>query len=348
MAIRALSIWTTLLFCFAPEGSAQNYFYDKWEVKDGLPQNSVNQVIQTSDGYLWVATEGGLGRFDGLKFETFNSQNVAPFSSNRIGVLRENTNGDLLIGSYKSGLVIYRNGDFFKPDLPFVGGSNSVREITPDGFGRIWLAFSEIDTLIALNAETYEILPTNIALLRRPTHSVFKDERHLFFSGGKKLDIRDSLMSRANDVESPNWDSDIQSILSPQDGDAHWVMENDILHKLNKKNFVISGTYPIPDEYNSDSTISVFEKAGGKIYISYFNSSEVIIFNEETASFNLLKLDEICENGTIQHIYSDREENIWLATNICGLLKLKPPRFTYLNAGGEPFDKPHMPFFAIA
>ncbi|MFN2428560.1 MAG: two-component regulator propeller domain-containing protein [Cryomorphaceae bacterium] len=332
-------LWMVLLFFSTLNLQSQDYFFDKWEVKDGLPQNSVNQILQTSNGYLWVATEGGLGRFDGLKFKTFNSQNVAPFSSNRIGVLQENANGDLLIGSYKSGLVIYRNGDFFKPDLPFVGGNSSVREITPDGFGRLWLAFSEIDTLIALNADTYEIIPTNAALLRRPTHSIFNNEKHLFFIGGKELDIRDSLMRKATDVESPTWNSDIQSILSHPDGDAHWIMENDILHKLNKTNFLISGTYPIPDEYNSDSTISVFEKAGGKIYISYFNSSEVIIFDAKTESFNLLKLDEICENGTIQHVYSDREENIWLATNICGLLKLKPPRFTYLNVDGEPFDK---------
>ncbi|MCA1752231.1 MAG: hypothetical protein LC670_10660 [Flavobacteriales bacterium] len=47
---------------------AQEYLYDRWGVKEGLPQNTVNQVIQTRDGYIWLATESGLTRFDGVEF----------------------------------------------------------------------------------------------------------------------------------------------------------------------------------------------------------------------------------------------------------------------------------------
>ena len=37
-----------------------------WQVEDGLPHNSVNQILQTQDGYLWLATDDGLARFDGV------------------------------------------------------------------------------------------------------------------------------------------------------------------------------------------------------------------------------------------------------------------------------------------
>lgn len=318
---------------------AQDYFFDKWEVRDGLPQNSVNQVLQTSDGYLWVATEGGLGRFDGVKFDTYNTQNVPQFSSNRMSRLLENTNGDLLVANYKGGLIVYRDGEFFKPNLPLLDGSVTIREFSPDGFGRIWLGVSEIDTLIALSAETYEILHLPETLLRKSIRSVFADSEHVFFFDGKTLDVRDSLLRKADVVEVPVWESNIESILSTPGSDFQWVLENQTLHKLNSKTFKISGTYPIPDEYDSDSTVSIFNQAENKIYISYFNSSEVIIFDIATSSFNLLELDKICENGIVQQVYSDREQNIWLATNICGLVKLKPPRFTYLNIDGQPFDK---------
>jgi len=42
-----------------------------WQTGDGLPQNSVNALAQTRDGYLWIGTSGGLARFDGVLFRTF-------------------------------------------------------------------------------------------------------------------------------------------------------------------------------------------------------------------------------------------------------------------------------------
>ena len=43
-----------------------------WETSTGLPQNSVQAVLQTRDGYVWLGTEEGLVRFDGERFEVFN------------------------------------------------------------------------------------------------------------------------------------------------------------------------------------------------------------------------------------------------------------------------------------
>jgi len=55
-----------------------------WTTEDGLPQNSVNAILQSRDGYLWLATFGGLARFDGVRFTIFNSGNTPGLLSNRI------------------------------------------------------------------------------------------------------------------------------------------------------------------------------------------------------------------------------------------------------------------------
>ena len=47
-----------------------------WQSADGLPDNGVVGVAQTPDGYLWVATSGGLMRFDGVKFQEFPLSNI--------------------------------------------------------------------------------------------------------------------------------------------------------------------------------------------------------------------------------------------------------------------------------
>src|SRR5262245_22746553 len=40
----------------------------RWQTEDGLPQNAVNAILQSREGYLWVGTDSGLARFDGERF----------------------------------------------------------------------------------------------------------------------------------------------------------------------------------------------------------------------------------------------------------------------------------------
>ena len=45
------------------------YLINDWEVADGLPSDSINDIVQTPDGYLWIGSEKGLVRYDGIKFD---------------------------------------------------------------------------------------------------------------------------------------------------------------------------------------------------------------------------------------------------------------------------------------
>ena len=55
-----------------PDGQLSEAWGQKfWSSENGLPQNSVHQILQTRDGYLWIATEGGVARFDGIQFAVF-------------------------------------------------------------------------------------------------------------------------------------------------------------------------------------------------------------------------------------------------------------------------------------
>lgn len=58
------------------------YVVRNWNTADGLPDSIVRAVVQTPDGYLWVGTNGGIARFDGLKFEVFDTVNTPTLQSN--------------------------------------------------------------------------------------------------------------------------------------------------------------------------------------------------------------------------------------------------------------------------
>ncbi|XOV94968.1 MAG: two-component regulator propeller domain-containing protein [Bacteroidota bacterium] len=63
---------------------SSDYYLVNWQTYEGLPQNSVNDVVQTFDGHIWLATYGGLVRFDGLNFKTYHIGNSRGLESNRL------------------------------------------------------------------------------------------------------------------------------------------------------------------------------------------------------------------------------------------------------------------------
>lgn len=88
------------------------YRFDSWTTDNGLPQNTVNRVIQTRDGYLWLATFDGLARFDGVRFTVFDKGNSKGINSNRFTELYETADGSLLVGTEDGGLTVRHNGIF--------------------------------------------------------------------------------------------------------------------------------------------------------------------------------------------------------------------------------------------
>ena len=118
----------------AAEGRA-TYHYAVWTVDEGLPQNSVNSILQTRDGYLWLTTSDGLVRYDGVRFMVFNRSNSAGLGSNRFRSLYQGDDGGLWAGTDDGGLTVYRNGRFTtyttKEGLP----DNQVWRLSSDGAG---------------------------------------------------------------------------------------------------------------------------------------------------------------------------------------------------------------------
>jgi signal transduction histidine kinase/ligand-binding sensor domain-containing protein len=88
------------------------YRIDQWTADDGLPQNSVYGIVQTRDGYLWLATVEGLARFDGTRFTIFNKSNSPGIVNNRFTSLFETAGGDLWAGTEESGAARFHGGRF--------------------------------------------------------------------------------------------------------------------------------------------------------------------------------------------------------------------------------------------
>src|SRR6202049_250312 len=70
---RLISVGMLLAFCpctFAlnPALAVSQYAHTAWKVREGFPKGLITSIVQTPDGYLWLGTEFGLLRFDGVRF----------------------------------------------------------------------------------------------------------------------------------------------------------------------------------------------------------------------------------------------------------------------------------------
>src|SRR5215471_13995465 len=100
-----------LLLAEGPSIARGQYFFDSWTTDNGLPQNSVNSILQTRDGFLWLATGDGLVRYDGARFAIFNRTNTPGINANRCEQLLETHDGTLWIRT-DLGLMSYRDRSF--------------------------------------------------------------------------------------------------------------------------------------------------------------------------------------------------------------------------------------------
>ncbi|WP_433966354.1 ligand-binding sensor domain-containing protein [Tunturiibacter gelidiferens] len=86
-----------------------NLGHQAWSTENGLPQNSVHQVFQSTDGYIWIATEGGAARFNGIDFKIFSHETTPAITSDDICCFAQSHTGPLWIAT-SDGLLKYSAG----------------------------------------------------------------------------------------------------------------------------------------------------------------------------------------------------------------------------------------------
>src|SRR5215467_8871048 len=92
-----------------PSKAITQYAHQVWKTDAGLPQNSIQSILQTRDGYIWLGTERGLVRFDGVHFAVFDKGNTPGLKNSNAQALYEDRAGNFWIGTW-GGLHLWRDG----------------------------------------------------------------------------------------------------------------------------------------------------------------------------------------------------------------------------------------------
>ena len=135
IAIGALLLTTRTAFALNPALDVRQYAHTSWKIRDGFFKGRISAITQTADGYLWLGTELGLIRFDGVRFVPWQPPANESLPSNYIRSLVPARDGTLWIGTLE-GLASWKDGRLTTyQQLAGFG----VAEMLEDREGTVWV-----------------------------------------------------------------------------------------------------------------------------------------------------------------------------------------------------------------
>src|SRR5262245_61181671 len=130
-----LLAWCPRAFALNPTLYVSQYAHTSWKTRDGFPKGQISSIAQTPDGYLWLGTEFGLLRFDGVRPVPWQLPADQHLPSSMIFKLLAARDGTLWIGTDK-GLASW-NGSRLTEYTEFAG--QFVFAILEDRGGAVWV-----------------------------------------------------------------------------------------------------------------------------------------------------------------------------------------------------------------
>jgi ligand-binding sensor domain-containing protein len=189
-------------FAIDPNRATSQYIRDWWGPERGFPRGSVYAITQTPDGYLWIGTETGLVRFDGLNFVLVRDRSQSFTVENVFGLARDEE-GTLWVRLEGSTLLRYRDGVFDNPTYALGWPYAIISAMSHTDQGELLISRME-QGAVTFRRGKFEMLATTSALPRSPVVSIAqtsngevwmgtRDAGLFRFSGEKPFSVREGL-----------------------------------------------------------------------------------------------------------------------------------------------------------
>lgn len=281
-------------------------------MQEGLPEQTVQSLVQTTDGYLWVGTSGGLARFDGANFRLFNNADSPAFRSNSVYALLASADGSLWIGTEGGGLLRYRGGSFRTLGQPEGLTDPFVRSLLEESPGVLLVGTN--NGFFRFAGGRFTRLDGRDGLPAMAVNAMALSPRGDLWVGGSRLLVRAAGQWRTVRLPGEASRNRVKSLLVTPDG-AVWVGTVSGLFRSP------DGNQPFVAVQGCHGTVRVLRLgSGGMIWMS--------IVGQGGFGFRLLPSapflsPRVTLNNTVLSFLEDGEQDIWVGTQ-SGLVRLTP------------------------
>ncbi|HTO87432.1 MAG TPA: two-component regulator propeller domain-containing protein [Thermoanaerobaculia bacterium] len=337
-----------------------HYGHDVWDSDAGLPQNSVQVILQSRDGYFWLGTQEGLARFDGVRFTVYDSRNTPALKDDWIQALCETRDGTLWIGTL-TGLARRRNGAFEAIgegtglERAFVGALLEARD------GTLWIGSSE--GLARIRGDKVELLGERDGFPRERIRALYEDESgglwfglpmglgHLF--GGNleiqkfQSDFPGTPLSVIGDGQGGLWVGTPRGLVHTGSGGARLFTEKDGLDNTlaralcrDRQGAIWIGTgnglyrfhkgaftrYSTVNGLSSDRVLSIYEDGSGSLWVGTVDGGLNRLKSQRVVNYTRR---EGLSDDKIWTVFEDRGGTLWVGTADGNLDRMRPGNSTF-------------------
>ncbi|MBZ5576650.1 MAG: hypothetical protein LAP40_08850 [Acidobacteriia bacterium] len=314
-----------------PHKGLTQYSRTVWTQEHGLPQDTIREIVQTEDGYLWLGTDEGLARFDGYDFVVFN-KDQGHLPANSITALAAGTDGSLWIGT-ANGLTRYRNKEFYtyttKDGLP----DDSIADLYVDHAGDLW-AVAGVD-LARFAAGRFTVFRAGKDIPVMTVQRVSEDRHHVLWVGGFGSLIKRVGTRFIKVLDSDTLGNTFVTQLVDDDKDNLWIAGSQglIVRSPDGKTRRYDTRDGLPDVFIR----ALWRDHDGNVWAGT-NSGLARLQNNR---FTTMTGPGGRDRDQVRCLFEDREGNLWVGANT-GLSRLRDDVFTvYGKSEGLPSDDPN-------
>ena len=301
-----------------------NYTQTLFDSESSMAANEANDVCQTSDGYIWVASYSGLMRYDGQYFKRYTGENDG-FTAKSATTLYEDKKKRLWVGTNDSGLFVREGSKFRNISDTTSGRFTTIRSITEDSAGNIY--FGSSGGIGKVTDKGLVRIPEKgldsafvLDLERGPDNTVWGATRagEVFVVRGAQV-VRRILPNEllGHNVISVLRNSSGKILLGAADGGVIALNFAKYDGKLNPVYYPTPGRNSVNGMYeDKDKRLWICADNG----LGYFDSG--FVFN---------KVDGSAVDSSIDRLFQDYEGQYWITSSRQGLLQLSRNKFMNAN-----------------
>ncbi|MBR6233913.1 MAG: SpoIIE family protein phosphatase [Erysipelotrichaceae bacterium] len=300
-----------------PINSEDGYSAVLYNNLNGLPTSEANDIVETSDGFIWIGSYSGLIRYDGSTFERIPSST----GITSVKCLYVDSKDRLWVGTNDNGVFMIVKGQMRKWNRQDGLSSPAIRSIIEDSDGTIYVATTEglaaIDQDLNLSiVDDRRVKETFLYELRKASD----DTIYCLTNSGEVFTIENGQIGKYYDFKGTPIEGISALLPDPKDPDLFYIEGKDgmVYHCSLSADFQIQ----IPINIYPLSQVQVFEYFDDKIWICSRNGIGTL----EDDGFHLL--DDVPMNNSIGHMMSDYAGNLWFTSTRQGVMKIVPNRFT--------------------
>jgi signal transduction histidine kinase/ligand-binding sensor domain-containing protein len=299
-----LLAWCPSAFALNPALDVSQYAHTAWKIRDGFSKGVINAIAQTADGYLWLGTELGLLRFDGVRTVPWQPPPDHQLQSSQINRLLVGRDGTLWIGTSK-GLTSWKGSRLTGyPDL----AGRSIFALLEDREGTVWVGTGEIPNarLCAIRNGAIRCSGGDGTLGSR-VYELYQDRRGRLWVGVQTglWQWKPGLPKFYSIPDVPNG---IQG-LGEDDNGALLIGVGKGVRRF------VDGTvdaYPLPVSAGESYVLKMLRDRDGGLWIATIGRGLVHVHEGRADIFNAS--DGLSADDVSGSLFEDREGNIWVPT----------------------------------